>query len=143
MTYTNETKTLKTIIKTLETHNNTLTLYGTINYTRTQYLPQLSKKITQKETNPTTFYNYTTLESMILDLLKIIESNTIKKIENNTYNKEKTQQTTQYTKQLLTTLQKILTKTQTPEQTTQEINKKQNKYYQLIYDEITDIRIKE
>ena len=78
---------------------------------------------------------------MILDLLEHIESNTIKTIENTPTNQQKTKKQIQYTTQLLTLLQQTLTQTN-QETITQTILQTQNQYYQLIYNEKTDTRIK-
>lgn len=139
-------QTLQQIIKTLTNTNtnnftNTIKQYGTINYTRTQYLPQLSKTITENPEHQNKLYNYTSLESMILDLLEHIESNTIKKIENTTTNQQKTKKQIQYTTTLLQLLQQTLNNNN-QEQITQTILQTQNQYYQLIYNEKTDTRIK-
>lgn len=139
-------QTLQQIIQTLNNTNtnnftNTIKQYGTINYTRTQYLPQLSKTITENQEHQNKLYNYTSLESMILDLLEHIESNTIKKIENTTTNQQKTKKQIQYTTTLLQLLQQTLNNNN-QEQITQTILQTQNQYYQLIYNEKTDTRIK-
>ncbi len=139
-------QTLQQIIQTLNNTNtnnftNTIKQYGTINYTRTQYLPQLSKTITENPEHQNKLYNYTSLESMILDLLEHIESNTIKKIENTTTNQQKTKKQIQYTTTLLQLLQQTLNNNN-QEQITQTILQTQNQYYQLIYNEKTDTRIK-
>lgn len=115
--------------------------YGLINYTRTQYLPQLSKTITENEEYKNLFYNYTSIESMILDILPLIEANTINKIEKQEKNTEKTNKLIQFTTKLLKILEQILT-TQDQDKNTQKIFNIQNQFYKLIYDEKIDYRIK-
>ena len=75
-------KTLNDIIKILEnnsgnTHsdfNKKINLYGVINYSRTQYFPQLSSFITGNEEYSDIFFNYTSVDSMILDLFYVLDS---------------------------------------------------------------------
>lgn len=142
----NEITLLQQITTTLQTTKTTtitdqIQLYGLINYTRTQYLPQLSKKITENPEHKNKFYNYTSIESMILDILPLIESDTIKKIEKQQTNTEKTNTQINFTTKLLKILEQTLT-TQNQNQNTQDIHNIQNQFYKLIYDEKIDTRIK-
>ena len=70
--------------------NKKINLYGVINYSRTQYFPQLSSYITGNEDYSDIFFNYTSVESMILDLFSVIESDLVLILEETTeYNNDK------------------------------------------------------
>lgn len=136
------TKITSTLKQTkLDTFQDQINLYGIINYTRTQYLTQLSKTITENEEYKNIFFNYTSLESMILDLFMLIESDIIYIIENKKEDTTKTQEMIQYTTTLLKILEETLQSKQ-QDKITQKILQTQNQYYQLIYDEKIDYRIK-
>lgn len=141
--YTNLLTKITTTLKQTktDTFQDQINLYGTINYTRTQYLTQLSKTITENEEYKNIFFNYTSLESMILDLLMLIESDIIYIIENKKEDTTKTQEMIQYTTTLLEILKETLQSNQ-QDKITQKILKTQNQYYQLIYNEKIDYRIK-
>ena len=158
----NQLNTLNEIITLLDNQNNTdnsfknkIHLYGTINYTRTQYLPQLSKQITENTQYDDIFFNYTSAESMILDLLSVIESDLIKNMdENNSYDTIKATKLITFTNKLLKILENILkTKNEEEkidkkeyqtimEQNTQTLFNLQKQFYTLIYDEKIDFRVK-
>lgn len=136
------TKITSTLKQTkLDTFQDQINLYGIINYTRTQYLTQLSKTITENEEYKNIFFNYTSLESMILDLFMLIESDIIYIIENKKEDTTKTQEMIEYTTTLLKILEETLQSKQ-QDKITQKILQTQNQYYQLIYDEKIDYRIK-
>ena len=158
----NQLNTLNEIITLLDNQNNTdnsfknkIYLYGTINYTTTQYLPQLSKQITENTQYDDIFFHYTSAESMILDLLSVIESDLIKNMdENNSYDTIKATKLITFTNKLLKILENILkTKNEEEkidkkeyqtimEQNTQTLFNLQNQFYTLIYDEKIDFRVK-
>ncbi len=165
---TQQIETLNNIIKYLENTLNTnfeeekkfsdnINTYGIINYSRTQYFPQLSSYITKNEDYKDTFYNYITVESMIVDLFLVIESDLIKSLDTNSKTDTKRiKKIITFTIKPLKILQKILTtkneylkqdidmeeydKRNT--QYTKELSNIQNKYYTIIYDEKIDHRIK-
>lgn len=158
-------KTLNDIIKILEnnsgnTHsdfNKKINLYGVINYSRTQYFPQLSSFITGNEDYSDIFFNYTSVESMILDLFSVIESDLVLILEEATeYSNDKMTRLLNFSLELLKILDKIL-KTKYEklngninEEDYQTLNNQytnklfglQNKFYTLVYDEKIDSRIR-
>ena len=158
-------KTLNDIIEILEnnsgnTHsdfNKKINLYGVINYSRTQYFPQLSSYITGNEDYSDIFFNYTSVESMILDLFSVIESDLVLILEETTeYSNDKMNRLLNFSLELLKILDKILkTKYEKlngniTEEDYQNLNNQytnklfglQNKFYTLVYDEKIDSRIK-
>lgn len=158
-------KTLKDIIEILENNSNNthsdfnkkINLYGVINYSRTQYFPQLSSYITGNEDYSDIFFNYTSVESMILDLFSVIESDLVLILEETTeYSNDKMTRLLNFSLELLKILDKIL-KTKykklngnITEEDYQTLNNQytnklfglQNKFYTLIYDEKIDSRIR-
>ena len=158
-------KTLNNIIEILEnnsgnTHsdfNKKINLYGVINYSRTQYFPQLSSYITGNEDYSDIFFNYTSVESMILDLFSVIESDLVLILEETTeYSNDKMTRLLNFSLELLKILDKIL-KTKykklngnITEEDYQNLNNQytnklfglQNKFYTLVYDEKIDSRIR-
>lgn len=158
-------KTLNDIIEILEnnsgnTHsdfNKKINLYGVINYSRTQYFPQLSSFITGNEDYSDIFFNYTSVESMILDLFSVIESDLVLILEETTeYSNDKMTRLLNFSLELLKILDKIL-KTKykklngnITEEDYQTLNNQytnklfglQNKFYTLVYDEKIDSRIR-
>lgn len=158
-------KTLNDIIKILEnnsgnTHsdfNKKINLYGVINYSRTQYFPQLSSFITGNEDYSDIFFNYTSVESMILDLFSVIESDLVLILEEKTeYSNDKMTRLLNFSLELLKILDKLL-KTKYEklngninEEDYQTLNNQytnklfglQNKFYTLVYDEKIDSRIR-
>ena len=158
-------KTLNDIIEILEnnsgnTHsdfNKKINLYGVINYSRTQYFPQLSSYITGNEDYSDIFFNYTSVESMILDLFSVIESDLVLILEETTeYSNDKMTRLLNFSLELLKILDKIL-KTKykklngnITEEDYQNLNNQytnklfglQNKFYTLVYDEKIDSRIR-
>lgn len=158
-------KTLNDIIEILEnnsgnTHsdfNKKINLYGVINYSRTQYFPQLSSFITGNEDYSDIFFNYTSVESMILDLFSVIESDLVLILEETTeYSNDKMTRLLNFSLELLKILDKIL-KTKykklngnITEEDYQNLNNQytnklfglQNKFYTLVYDEKIDSRIR-
>lgn len=158
-------KTLNDIIEILEnnsgnTHsdfNKKINLYGVINYSRTQYFPQLSSFITGNEDYSDIFFNYTSVESMILDLFSVIESDLVLILEETTeYSNDKMTRLLNFSLELLKILDKILkTKYEKlngniTEEDYQNLNNQytnklfglQNKFYTLVYDEKIDSRIR-
>jgi len=158
-------KTLNDIIEILEnnsgnTHsdfNKKINLYGVINYSRTQYFPQLSSYITGNENYSDIFFNYTSVESMILDLFSVIESDLVLILEETTeYSNDKMTRLLNFSLELLKILDKILkTKYEKlngniTEEDYQNLNNQytnklfglQNKFYTLVYDEKIDSRIR-
>lgn len=158
-------KTLNDIIKILEnnsgnTHsdfNKKINLYGVINYSRTQYFPQLSSFITGNEDYSDIFFNYTSVESMILDLFSVIESDLVLILEETTeYSNDKMTRLINFSLELLKILDKLLkTKYEKlngniTEEDYQTLNNQytnklfglQNKFYTLVYDEKIDSRIR-
>ena len=158
-------KILNDIIEILEnnsrnTHsdfNKKINLYGVINYSRTQYFPQLSSYITGNENYSDIFFNYTSVESMILDLFSVIESDLVLILEETTeYSNDKMTRLLNFSLELLKILDKILkTKykklngyiTEEDYQTiknqyTNKLFGLQNKFYTLVYDEKIDSRIR-
>lgn len=158
-------KTLNDIIEILEnnsgnTHsdfNKKINLYGVINYSRTQYFPQLSSYITGNKDYSDIFFNYTSVESMILDLFSVIESDLILILEETTeYSNDKMTRLLNFSLELLKILDKILkTKYEKlngniTEEDYQNLNNQytnklfslQNKFYTLVYDEKIDSRIR-
>ena len=110
-------KTLNDIIEILEknsgnTHtdfNKKINLYGVINYSRTQFFPQLSSYITGNEDYSDIFFNYTSVESMILDLFSVIESDLVLILEETTeYSNDKMNRLLNFSLELLKILDKIL-----------------------------------
>lgn len=158
-------KTLNDIIEILEnnsgnTHsdfNKKINLYGVINYSRTQYFPQLSSYITGNKDYSDIFFNYTSVESMILDLFSVIESDLVLILEETTeYSNDKMTRLLNFSLELLKILDKILkTKNEKlngniTEEDYQNLNNQytnklfglQNKFYTLVYDEKIDSRIR-
>lgn len=158
-------KTLNDIIEILEnnsgnTHsdfNKKINLYGVINYSRTQYFPQLSSYITGNKDYSDIFFNYTSVESMILDLFSVIESDLVLILEETTeYSNDKMTRLLNFSLELLKILDKILkTKYEKlngniTEEDYQNLNNQytnklfslQNKFYTLVYDEKIDSRIR-
>lgn len=158
-------KTLNDIIEILEnnsgnTHsdfNKKINLYGVINYSRTQYFPQLSSFITGNEDYSDIFFNYTSVESMILDLFSVIESDLVLILEETTeYSNDKMTRLLNFSLELLKILDKLLkTKYEKlngniTEEDYQNLNNQytnklfslQNKFYTLVYDEKIDSRIR-
>ena len=158
-------KTLNDIIEILENNSNNthsdfnkkINLYGVINYSRTQYFPQLSSYITGNEDYSDIFFNYTSVESMILDLFSVIESDLVLILEETTeYSNDKMTRLLNFSLELLKILDKIL-KTKykklngnITEEDYQTLNNQytnklfglQNKFYTLVYDEKIDSRIR-
>ena len=158
-------KTLNDIIEILENNSNNthsdfnkkINLYGVINYSRTQYFPQLSSYITGNENYSDIFFNYTSVESMILDLFSVIESDLVLILEETTeYSNDKMTRLLNFSLELLKILDKIL-KTKykklngnITEEDYQTLNNQytnklfglQNKFYTLVYDEKIDSRIR-
>ena len=158
-------KTLNDIIEILENNSNNthsdfnkkINLYGVINYSRTQYFPQLSSFITGNEDYSDIFFNYTSVESMILDLFSVIESDLVLILEETTeYSNDKMTRLLNFSLELLKILDKILkTKNEKlngniTEEDYQTLNNQytnklfslQNKFYTLVYDEKIDSRIR-
>ena len=157
-------RTLKDIIEILDNNlknrvtdfKNNINLYGIINYSRTQYFPQLSSFITGNDDYSDVFFNYTSLESMILDLFSVIESDLVLILEEtNPYDNNKMSNLLTFSLKLLKILEKIL-KTKDEklndyinDEDYQNLNKEytniifslQNEFYTLVYDEKIDSRI--
>lgn len=160
----NQIFTLRNIIDILENNisitgsnfNQKINLYGIINYSRTQYFPQLSSDITGNRKYSDIFFNYTTAESMILDLFSVIESDLVLILEESLeYNDEKMKELLDFSIKILKILHQIL-KTKHEkihdkitddeyEQLNSEYTNKlfnlQNRFYTLVYDEKIDKRI--
>lgn len=157
--------TLNNIIKLLEQNNKKTTktfkdninLYGIINYSRSHYFPKTSSYITANKDYEDIFLNYTTAESMILDIFMVIESEQIRTLEDQQETYQKTQKLITFSLKILKTLQNILTTKyqqltkeiekqeykKLNKQYDQELYQQQNKFYTLIYDEKIDSRVKE
>lgn len=143
--------------KHLKSFKEEIKLYGIINYTRTQFLPRISNHITQNPEHKDIFFNYTSIESMILDLLMVIESDLIQQMEDNEDKTDKIKELLIFSTKLLKTLEKMLTNKY--EKLTQRINdeeyerklekysaevfNQQNNFYTLVYNEKVDSRIKQ
>ncbi|RAP47759.1 MAG: hypothetical protein BZ135_01385 [Methanosphaera sp. rholeuAM6] len=143
-------------MQTKESFENNVNLYGIINYSRIQYFPRVSNHITGNKNYEDIFFNYTSAESMILDLFMVIESQLIQKLETTKEQRENTEKLVQFSLELLKILKKILNtkylqltqKIETNEydtlnnRYTKELNDAQNKFYTLVYDEKIDFRVK-
>lgn len=160
----NQITTLRNIIEILEKNlsvndanfNQKINLYGIINYSRTQYFPQLSSDITGNKEYSDIFFNYTTAESMILDLFSVIESDLILILEESLeYNYKKMKELLDFSIKILKILHQIL-KTkyekingkitdeeyeQLNSEYTNRLFNLQNRFYTLVYDEKIDNRI--
>ncbi len=157
--------TLENIIINLENNNkynesnfdNNIQLYGIINYSRTQFFPQLSSYVTGNDEYTDVFFNYTSAESMILDLFMVIESDLVLVLEKTIqYDDNKMTKLITFSLKLLKILYKVMKIKY--EILTQQIEKEeyqhllneytntlfslQNQFYTLVYDEHIDSRIK-
>ncbi|MDO5825262.1 MAG: hypothetical protein Q4Q22_02690 [Methanosphaera sp.] len=134
-------------------------IYGLINYSRNQFLPKTSTFITDNHAFNDIFFNYTSVESMILDLFMIMESDIIKTLDKNDIELldiEKTETILAFAINLLELLEKIINTrirlndetidnqeyTRLNQEYTNEIFKMQNDFYKLVYDEKIDFRVK-
>ncbi len=156
-------KTLNNIINQLENNKKTektfqyqINLYGIINYSRIQFFPRISSHITSNKDYADTFFDYTTAESMILDLFMVIESDLILILEDNNYEFKKLEKLIDFSIKLLKILEKILKNKiknlleqndkkdyeRKKEEYTQELFGIQKQFYTLVYDEKIDFRVK-
>ncbi|MBE6494591.1 MAG: hypothetical protein E7Z84_08330 [Methanosphaera stadtmanae] len=156
--------TLNGIIEILEKNlkisktnfNQKINLYGIINYSRTQYFPELSSYITGNEKYSDIFFNYTSIESMILDIFSVIESDLVLVLEESLeYDSNKMEELLNFSIKLLKILLQILnTKYERINniisdneyqklniESSDRIFKLQNGFYTLVYDEKIDSRI--
>lgn len=157
--------TLNNMINILENYlQNTVTdfdqkikLYGIINYSRTQYFPELSSYITENKEYSDIFFDYTSVESMILDLFSVIESDLVLILEETKqYDDEKMTKLIDFSLKLLKILEKILKAKyeklaenindeeyqQLNTEYTEKLYNLQNEFYRLVYDEKIDSRIR-
>lgn len=161
-------ETLSNIINFLEdieldnneniTFNGKVKLYGIINYSRVQYFPQVSSFITGNPTYSDIFFNYTSVESMILDLFMVIESDLILVLEDTEkeYDYTKLEKIITFSIKLLKILEKILENkyeslsdniskdeyNTSLNKYTNELFNVQNEFYNIVYDEKIDFRVK-
>jgi len=156
--------TLNSIIEILEKNlkisktnfNQKINLYGIINYSRTQYFPELSSYITGNEEYSDIFFNYTSIESMILDIFSVIESELVLVLEESLeYDSNKMEELLNFSIKLLRILLQILNtkyeiiNNKISDKEYQKLNsessdrifKLQNGFYTLVYDEKIDRRI--
>jgi hypothetical protein len=139
------------------TFNDKIELYGIINYSRSQFFPQLSSSITKDDKFKDIFFNYTSVESMILDLFMVIESDLVLVLDETiTYDTDKIEKLIIFSSKLLIILSKILrSKKEQLDMTigeeeyidnnnayTQELFALQNEFYALVYNEKIDFRVK-
>lgn len=139
--------------------DKSINIYGLINYTRNQFLPKTSSFITDNHAFNDIFFNYTSVESMILDLFLIIESDLIKALDKNTdqlLDSEKINSIIAFSHNLFELLSSIIdTRINLNNKSISEdeyaiLNKKynqeifnmQNNFYKLVYDEKIDFRVK-
>ena len=139
--------------------NELINIYGLINYSRNQFLPKTSTFITDNHAFNDIFFNYTSVESMILDLFMIMESDIIKTLDKNDIELldiEKTETILAFAINLLELLEKIIDTrirlndksiddeeyTLLNQEYTNEIFNMQNDFYKLVYDEKIDFRVK-
>ncbi len=136
-----------------------INLYGLINYSRNQFLPKTSSFITDNHAFNDIFFNYTSVESMILDLFLIIESDIIKTLDKNyvdLLNTDKIKSIITFSSKLLDLLNKIIDTrirlnkqiidqneyAKLNKQFTNDVFNMQNDFYKLVYDEKIDFRVK-
>jgi hypothetical protein len=136
-----------------------INLYGLINYSRNQFLPKTSSFITDNHAFNDIFFNYTSVESMILDLFLIIESDIIKTLDKNDVdllNTDKIKSILTFSSKLLDLLNKIIDTrirlnkqiidqneyAKLNKQFTNDVFNMQNDFYKLVYDEKIDFRVK-
>ena len=134
-------------------------LYGLINYSRNQFLPKTSSFITDNHAFNDIFFNYTSVESMILDLFLIIESDLIRALDKNdskVIDKKKFMDIINFSNGLLELLNEIintrinLNNKVINEDEYDKLNREytgklfnmQNDFYNMVYDEKVDFRIK-
>ncbi len=139
--------------------DKSINIYGLINYTRNQFLPKTSSFITDNHAFNDIFFNYTSVESMILDLFLIIESDLIKALDKNTdqlLDSDKINSIIAFSHNLFELLSSIIdTRINLNNKSISEdeyaiLNKKynqeifnmQNNFYKLVYDEKIDFRVK-
>ncbi|MBQ6443508.1 MAG: hypothetical protein IJJ11_02370 [Methanosphaera sp.] len=139
--------------------NKSINIYGLINYTRNQFLPKTSSFITDNHAFNDIFFNYTSVESMILDLFLIIESDLIKALDKNNaqlLDVDKINSIIVFSHNLLELLSSIidtrirLNNKNISDDEYASLNKKynheifnmQNNFYKLVYDEKIDFRVK-
>lgn len=139
--------------------NKSIKIYGLINYTRNQFLPKTSSFITDNHAFNDIFFNYTSVESMILDLFLIIESNIIKALDKNNITLldiDKIKSIMDFSGNLLKLLSNIIDTRirlnnkiinedeygSLNKQYNQEVFNMQNNFYKLVYDEKIDFRVK-
>ena len=139
--------------------DKSINIYGLINYTRNQFLPKTSSFITDNHAFNDIFFNYTSVESMILDLFLIIESDLIKALDKNTdqlLDSKKINSIIAFSHNLFELLSSIIdTRINLNNKSISEdeyaiLNKKynqeifnmQNNFYKLVYDEKIDFRVK-
>ena len=139
--------------------DKSINIYGLINYTRNQFLPKTSSFITDNHAFNDIFFNYTSVESMILDLFLIIESDLIKALDKNTdqlLDSDKINSIIEFSHNLFELLSSIIdTRINLNNKSISEdeyaiLNKKynqeifnmQNNFYKLVYNEKIDFRVK-
>lgn len=139
--------------------NESIKLYGLINYSRIQFFPKTSSFITDNHAFNDIFFNYTSVESMILDLFMIIESDLIKALDKNDMgqlDKNKIDSILTFAAKLLELLAKIIDTriklnnqviddkqyTRLNQEYTTSVFRMQNDFYTLVYDEKIDFRVK-
>ena len=139
--------------------NRYINIYGLINYSRNQFLPKTSSFITDNHAFNDIFFNYTSVESMILDLFMIIESDLIKALDVNDeklINKDKINSIINFSYKLLKLLKNIINTrinlnkniiddeeyTKLNQEYTNKVFNMQNDFYKLVYDEKIDFRVK-
>ena len=139
--------------------DKSINIYGLINYTRNQFLPKTSSFITDNHAFNDIFFNYTSVESMILDLFLIIESDLIKALDKNTdqlLDSDKINSIIGFSHNLFELLSsiidtrinlnnKIISEDEYAilnKKYNQEIFNMQNNFYKLVYDEKIDFRVK-
>ncbi|MBE6486507.1 MAG: hypothetical protein E7Z85_06680 [Methanosphaera stadtmanae] len=158
ITLTNIIEILENNLQINETNfNQKINLYGIINYSRTQYFPELSSYITGNKEYSDIFFNYTSAESMILDLFSVIESDLVLILEETKeYDYNKMTELLNFSIKILKILHKIMNTKyekstdklndeeyqQLNTQYTNKLFNLQNEFYTLVYDEKIDSRIK-
>ena len=158
ITLTNMIDILKNNLQnTVTDFDQKIKLYGIINYSRTQYFPELSSYITENKEYSDIFFDYTSVESMILDLFSVIESDLVLILEDSKqYDDEKMTKLIDFSLKLLKILEKILKAKYEKlaeninDEEDQKLNTEytdklynlQNEFYRLVYDEKIDSRIR-
>ena len=158
ITLTNMIDILKNNLQnTVTDFDQKIKLYGIINYSRTQYFPELSSYITENKEYSDIFFDYTSVESMILDLFSVIESDLVLILEDSKqYDDEKMTKLIDFSLKLLKILEKILKAKyeklaeniddeeyqQLKTEYAGKLYNLQNEFYRLIYDEKIDSRIR-